>query len=263
ESANNEAKVDVAEAEKKGIIGETERRAEAQQRIAGFNADTVKIENARALEIAESTKDLQVKRAEFDRLTCIAQLEGVKAREIREAELQREVELKRVEQEKESLRANELSKEIVKAESNIAEAKGLAESVRIKAEADLYAKQKAAEGHLAQLTAEAKGTQLKYDAEAEGMERLLAACDQNHSTVKFNMALKVRLFPELAEQNAKAIQGLNPKYNIWTRGSGDDIMNNPIANLMSSLPPLMDVFNQQTEFKLPELFGGKPCKPLK
>lgn len=31
---------------------------------------------------------------------------------------------------------------------------------------------------------------------------------------------------------------------------------NPIANIMASLPPILDVINQQTNIKLPSILGG-------
>jgi flotillin len=56
------------------------------------------------------------------------------------------------------------------------------------------------------------------------------------------------LFPELANANAKAIQGLQPKITYWNTG-GDS--KNPITDIVKNIPPLVDTIFTQTGMQPP------------
>ena len=77
---------------------------------------------------------------------------------------------------------------------------------RIDAEAQLYAREKEAEGIAA-----------VYQAQYAGFLKLKEAFGTDEMLMKFLM-LEKGLFLELANANANAIQGLNPKINIWNTG---------------------------------------------
>jgi flotillin len=243
EGINNASRVDVAEAKKIGDCGQEEREAYAKQQIAQYHATTISVQNERELEIAESVKNLEVRKAEYKQLVEIARLNADKAKEIREAELQRDVEIKRIEQEKEAIRAKQLVLAQVEAEAAIARASGEAEAKKRLADAELYAQQKRADAIQANLNAEAQGLKAKLLAESEGMQELLNACGGNTNLLQYNLAIRSGLFEKIAAENAKAIQGLQPKYNIWSNDVG---INDPITKIIKSLPPIMDVVNQQT-----------------
>ena len=45
---------------------------------------------------------------------------------------------------------------------------------------------------------------------------------------------------KLAEENAKAVQGLNPKINVWNTGNSTSDPMNPILNIVQSMAPMLD-----------------------
>ncbi len=208
EGINNASRVDVAEAKKIGDIGEQERRAFATQKLAQFNSETIAIQNSRNLEIAESTKNLEVAKAEFSREVEMAKLVSIKTKELKEAELQSEIEKKKIQLQTESLRSKELVDANVKAESIISTSSGQAESRKKLADAELYANRQEAEAIFLKLDAEAKGMKSKLLAEAEGMRELLSSCGGDSSLLQFNLAIRSNLYPELAKQNALAVNGM-------------------------------------------------------
>lgn len=66
--------------------------------------------------------------------------------------------------------------------------------------------------------------------------------------------------PCAAGEMAKALQGLNPKINIWSTGNGDnagDAMA-PLKNLFTSLPPMLDAVQSQTGMKMPNWMPQHP-----
>lgn len=52
------------------------------------------------------------------------------------------------------------------------------------------------------------------------MSNVLDAAGRNPDLAKFSLALERDLYPQLAKQNAEAVQGLNPKINVWNTGGG-------------------------------------------
>lgn len=140
--AENNAKINIAEAKKVGDIGQKSREAETRQQIAQLEADTVLKENERMQEIEKSNAELNVIKNLAFQKTETSKVEAQNAIKIREAELLKEVEQKRISMETEKLRATELSKAQVRAETNIKDAQGIAESLKLKADAELYNEQK-------------------------------------------------------------------------------------------------------------------------
>ena len=68
-------------------------------------------------------------------------------------------------------------------------------------------------------------------------------------------------FVDLANANAAAINGLQPKINVWTtgnqEGAGADSMA-PIRNLMQTLPPMFSTIQDQTGMTAPAWLMGQP-----
>lgn len=237
--AENKAKVDVSEATKLGQIGAKEREAETRKRLAEYEADTVLRENEKRQEIETSNADLEVVKAEAFKKQEMAIIEARKATEIRNAELQRQVEEKRVMEEIERLRAKELSMAQVLAESKIKEAEGEANALRLKAEAVLYSKQKEAEGIYA-----------TYKAQSEGLEKLVQSLGGNQQSLVQYLMLDKDIYPRLAQANAEAIRDMKPKVTVWQ--TGNDSSNNvtqPIRDILKCLPPLFDTIHDQTGLK--------------
>ncbi len=236
EGANNEARVAVAEAKKIGDIGYNERVAETRQRVSQIEAETTKIELMRDRDIAESKKELSVAESQFHREKEIARIEAEMTAKQLEIERHQQVEAKRVLQEMETRRATDLVKAKVEAESTIEKAEGEAEAIRRKANAELYSELKKAEG--------LKAT---YETQAWGMTQLLEASGNNPHLLQFYLAQNSDLYVKLAEKMSEGIQGLQPKINIWNTGNGaNDEPLSFIKNLMTSIPPMLEVLQTQT-----------------
>ncbi|KAI5355164.1 hypothetical protein L3X38_008059 [Prunus dulcis] len=178
--AANKARVDVAEAKKKGEIGSKEREGMTLQNAAKINAETkiyatkregegkkeeikvkseVKVyENMREAEVAEANAELAKKKAVWTKEAKVAEVEAAKAVALRDAELQQEVEKMHALSKTEKLKADLLSEATVEYETKKLEADGA-----------LFQKQKAAEAELftKKLEAEARLYAKKLEAEAQ------------------------------------------------------------------------------------------------
>lgn len=93
-----------------------------------------------------------------------------------------------------------------------------------------------ADAHLHREKQKAAGIQTVYQAQAQGLQDLYAACNSNAELVKFYLAnesgsltvfcfclsvqlcMTLGLYEALAKENAQAVQGLNPKLNVWNTG---------------------------------------------
>jgi len=233
--AENVAKIEVAENVKKGNIGQKEREAETRQRTAEFEATTISLENKKFEEIEKSKAALQVTKAEMYRLQEIAKTEAANDVTRRNIEMQKDIEAKRQELQKEKQRADVLAATVVAAEAKLAETKAEAESIQMLADASLYQSQK-----------EALAKQMLYEVQAKGLRDLAASFGGNsHALIQFLM-LEKNLYPELAKANAEAIQGLQPKIHIWNTGSDASNWTTPIADIFKTIPPLVTAINDQT-----------------
>lgn len=154
-------------------------------------------------------------------------IETEKAAEMRRVELQKEVEMRNIAQQTEKMRSELLSKSIVEAEAK----------ERI-ADANLYASRKEAEGTLAQ-----------YEAQANGLRALFTSTNDPNVVLSYLM-IKNDVYPKLADANARAIQGLNPKITSWVT-SADNMNTNPLNNIMKNIPPLLTTIHDQTGIKPP------------
>ncbi len=211
-----------------GDVSVAEKSRDTRILTAQYEADATKMENDRRTEIAKSKADYLVKQAEYDRQSTLAKVEAEKAYDIRASELQKEVENRNIMQQTEKLRSELLSQSIVESEAK-----------ERKADADLYASRKNAEG-----------VQANYEAQAEGLRRLLS-CAADPNTVLSYFMLDKEVYPKLAEANARAIQGLQPKITSWTTSGSDGSTGNPIGDIMKSLPPLVQTIHDQTGIKPP------------
>jgi len=118
---------------------------------------------------------------------------------------------------------------------------------RIKADALLYSEQKNAE---AKLYAKQK--------EAEGLKKLIDSFGGNPQALISYTMMDKGLYEKLAESNAKAIQGLNPKITVWTHDASKGM--DPIQNLAHGVIPMLDTIESQTGYRLPEWIINKDIK---
>jgi flotillin len=106
--------------------------------------------------------------------------------------------------------------------------------------------QKTAEAKLFAKQQEAQGIKKIYAAQAEGLQKLVQAFSNPQMAIQYLM-LEKGLYQQLAAENAKAIQGLKPKFNIWTTGkSGEGDCMKPMRDIFNTLPPLLSTVQNQT-----------------
>lgn len=238
--AENNAKINIAEAQKTGDIGQKEKQATTRQQVAQLESETVLKENERQQEIEKSKAELAVVKAQALQKTEIARIEAENAAKSREADLQKEVEQRRIAMETEKLRAKEMSKAQVLAETNVKDAEGEANALRLKAEAELYAEQRKAEGILA-----------VYNAQSTGIQNLIGSFGNDISGLIQYLMIDKGLYVNLARANADAIKGLNPKIVQWntTSSPAGQKGTDAIADVLKMLPPLVTTIHDQTGIK--------------
>ncbi|KUJ12240.1 flotillin domain-containing protein [Mollisia scopiformis] len=283
EGAINQARIDVAEAQRTGNVGEAQRQGEQNREIAKINAETAVQKTERDSEKARAEATLATRKTNFNKEVNIAQIEATRATEVRDEELRRDVEVKRAQTELERLRASDVVKATISRESKqqAADAKNYEEQAR--SNAALYSEQKAADAHAykTRIEAEAKYLAAAKEAEADLIRQQKAAAglsamagaysDLSHAfggpsgLIQYLMIEK-GVYTDLAKANADAVRGLNPKMTIWNTGAqaggeGGDSTGmggvDSIRNMYQMLPPLMTTINEQTGLTLPEWRYGK------
>lgn len=154
------------------------------------------LENTKQQEIEKSKAQLAITKIEMQRQTQIANTEAENAVEQRNIEMQKIIQEKRQELEREKERAETLARTQVAAESQIAEANGEAKKIEVLAQANLINAQKLADAKAYQVekdaAAKAKATEImsvaslieaeniakgnlaKYAAEATGLRELMS-----------------------------------------------------------------------------------------
>jgi flotillin len=259
--AENRAKVEVAEQNKLGDVGKKEREGETRQQLSIIEADTTLIENKRQQEIIISNADLEKTRAEQELIINQAKIKGETNALITRMELEREVEIKRMQMQIEKQRAKELSNTQVQAEMISKEAEGTAQSqitladanyytIVKGADAELYSKQKEADAFLTLKLKEAQGINATYLAQAEGLTKLIHSFNGDvKSLISYSM-IDRGIYESLAKSNADAIRGLKPKITVWTHDPNQAM--DTIQNLGKSIIPMLDTIKDQTNYNLPD-----------
>ena len=246
-TAINQAKVDVAEQEKKGEIGRAEADRERRVQVAGLNAAAVEGENTAQSRIAKYNADMAEQQAEARKRSSVADQNAI-------AEIQRAkalAELKRLEAE-----------EIVPKEI---------EKRKIEISADAHAEQQRREALgessaiLALRAAEAEGLQKVLSAKADGYRMLVEACGGEPRAAA--TLLLVEKVEQLIQIQVEAIKNIKiDKITVWDSGNGGaDGKGSSTANFMSNmiktLPPLHDVA-QMAGIDLPEFLGSTTAASL-
>ncbi|RAL67299.1 hypothetical protein DID88_008062 [Monilinia fructigena] len=251
------ARVDVAEAQRLGTVGEAQRKGEQDRELAKVQAETAVQKTERDSEKARAEATLATRKATYNRDVNVAQIEATRATEVRDEELRRDVEVKRAQTELERLRASDVVKATIlrEAKQQAADAKNYEEQTRSNAEfysqqklaearanseqkaadtkvyserqaadAKVYSEQKAADAkaymekaradfefYSEQKAAEAKAYRMKIEAEAKFIVESKEAEAALFKTTKRGGSL--------AQANADAVRGLNPKMTIWNTGA--------------------------------------------
>ena len=102
-----------------------------------------------------------------------------------------------------------------------------------------------------------------YTAQATGLQQLISAFNNPQFALQYLM-LEKGLYQELAAQNAKAVQGLSPKINVWTTSTGGAGVPGvdsakPIREIFQTLPPLLTTIQEQTGITPPAWLATTPA----
>lgn len=252
-SANKEKEVQVAEQLAQTFIGKTNADREQRIKTAELEAQAVEGENISKANIAEYNATLAVKQADAFR-------EG----EVAKANAQRDVLLAQKEQEEAKLKKEELARQEV-------------EKLKVQVQAD-------AEAEKARRIAlgEADAIKAKYFAEAEGVKAVLEAKAKGYQDlVKISnnrpeiatSFLMIEKIEKIVEKQVDAIKNIKfDKITVWDGGTGTtngSTTANFMKDLIKSLPAMHDLANQ-AGIELPQILGKvegadieKPVTPAK
>lgn len=236
-TAINQAKIDVAEQDKKGDVGAALAEQERRIQVAKYNANAVEGENVAKANIADYDATLKEKEA-------VADQRGQVAEQNAEAEIQKAkatAETRRLEAEQ------VVPKEIDKRKVEI-DAEAIAERNRREAKGE-------ADAIVAVKTAEATGIQKVLDAKAEGYNRLVDSCGDNARDAA--TMLIVEKLEEIVKLQTEAIRNIKiDKVTVWDSGNAEKGSStaNFMSNMVKSLPALHDVAGM-AGVDLPEYLG--------
>ncbi len=235
--AINDAKISVAEEDKKGSIGEANARREQRVRVAEAESQAIEGENKAKAEIARSQALLREKEAEALKLAVTAEkVQAAKALEESYAAEQK-AEISRAAREKATKEADVIVAADIEKRKLEIEAEAVAEQTRRKAQGE-------ADAIYARMDAEARGLKEKLSKQAEGMDALVKSAGTSDEAVRLLIADKLET---LVAEQVKAISGVKiDKVTVWDGGTGADgktATANFLSGLLKSLPPLEEIYN--------------------
>ena len=248
--AINDAKISVAEEDKKGSIGEANAKMEQRIRVAEAESAAIDGENKAKADIALSRALLREKEAEASRLAVTA--EKVKEAQALEESYaaQEKAEVSRASREKATKEADVIVAADIEKRKLEIEAEAVAEQIRRKAQGE-------ADAIYSKMSAEARGIMEKLTKQAEGMDALVKSAGSSDEAVRLLIADKLEAI--VAEQ-VKAISGVKiDKVTVWDNGASSDGKTATagfLSGLLKSLPPLEDLY-RMAGLEMPELVAPK------
>ncbi|GAW23631.1 hypothetical protein ANO14919_132050 [Xylariales sp. No.14919] len=263
EGATNQARIDVADAQLRGNVGEADRRGQQERQIAKINAETAVQKTDRDIERAAAEANLATQKTNLNRDVDIARIQATRATESRDEDLKRDVEVKRAAAELERLRATDVVKATIAREAKQQAADANAYEIEAEARAQFEQANMVADANLQKQLKEAEGITAMADAYA----KLGQAFGGPDGLLRY-MMIEKGTYIQLAKANAAAVQGMQPKISVWNTGSegsgsggngGGQDGGAAMRNIYQMLPPLMSTIHDQTGITLPEWqFGRLP-----
>jgi flotillin len=239
--AESQRAQEIAVAEQDALAAQGKKEAEFKQRVrvAELEADSVEGENKSKAEIAQYEATLAEARAESRRRGDTAFANA--SRDVLLAE--KEEELARMEKEV-------IAKEMIERQQAEISAEAEAEKIRRVARGQ-------ADATLAKFNAEAEGLQRLLEAKALGYKALVESCGDRKDIAP--ALLIIEKLPELVAEQVKAIQNLKiDKITVWdsgdANGEGTGSTGNFLKGLIGSLPPIHELADQ-AGIDLPEVLG--------
>jgi flotillin len=259
--AVNKAKIEVANQDKLGAIGESEAVKEKTINVARNEAQAVKGEKE-----ADSDKRIYVKEKEAEAVAG----ENKSLASIAQSTAQLDIERAQASQKSEVAKRNaevEIQKAQYLSEKERLNAKILVQQeidkrkIELAADAEAEKKRREASGEadaiIARFNAEAKGIQQVLESKAVGYKLLVESCAGDaRSAANFLLIEKLQ---EIVTLQVEAIKQLKiDKITVWDSGKdakGQTTTSNFISGLIKSLPPLQDI-TQMAGLELPDYLGG-------
>ena len=237
-SANKEKEVQVAEQTAQTQIGRTNAEREQRIKTAELEAQAVEGENVAKANIAEYNATLAVKQADAFR-------EG----EVAKANAQRDVLLAQKEQEEVKLKKEELARQEV-------------EKLKVQVQADAEAERQRrialgeADAIKAKYFAEAEGIKAVLEAKAKGYEDLVKI--SNNRPEIATSFLMIEKIEKIVEKQVDAIKNIKfDKITVWDGGTGSSngsTTANFMKDLIKALPAMHDLAGQ-AGIELPQILG--------
>ena len=252
-----------------GEIGEAEKKGKTRQEISKIEAQTAVSETLRKSEKAKADAELVTTQTNLDMGVKLAQIQANRNAEARDAELQRDVETKRAQMELERRRAKDIVSAKIQREAAEQAADAAFYSDTKGADATQYKHNKEAEAAFYRAQKEADASFYAKKKEAEGISEIARAYGEMAGVLGGPqgllqyMMLQNNTYEKLALANAKAIQGLSPKINVWNTGAAGEggsaaDPTAPIRNIMQTIPPLFSTIQDQTGITPPTWIANMP-----
>ena len=260
-TAVEQARVDVANAERDGAIGKAEADRTREIQVAQNNAEAEKgrkaaqadqrvyVEQQEAMAVGgENAAQAEIARANAD--LAEAEASAKQRADVATAQAEAEIAKAKYDEEEQSLRASEIARETI-----------AKQQVEIAAEAEAERQRRIARG-------EADAILAKYEAEAEGVKQVLEAKAQGYSNLVSSASgdpkaaatlLMVEKIEAMVSAQTEAIRNLKiDKITVWDSGNdkdGNSATSNFVSSLVQSLPPIHDVA-KMSGVELPDYLGS-------
>ena len=234
--AINDARISVAEEDKKGAIGQANAKMEERIRVAEAESAAIDGENKAKADIARSQATLREREAEALKVAVAAEkVQAAKALE-ESYSAEQAAEVARAAREKATKEADIIVAADIEKRKLEIEAEAIAEQTRRKAQGE-------ADAIYVKMDAEARGVREKLTKQAEGMDALVKSAGTAPDAVRLLIADKLEAI--VAEQ-VKAVSGLKiDKVTVWDGGAtadGKTQTANFLSGLLKSLPPLEEIY---------------------
>ena len=260
-TAVEQARVDVANAQRDGAIGQAEADRTREIQVAQNNAEAEKgrkaaqadqrvyVEQQEAMAVGgENAAQAEIARANAD--LAEAEASAKQRADVATAQAEAEIAKAKYDEEEQSLRASEIARETI-----------AKQQVEIAAEAEAERQRRIARG-------EADAILAKYEAEAEGVKQVLEAKAQGYSNLVASASgdpkaaatlLMVEKIEAMVSAQTEAIRNLKiDKITVWDSGNdkdGNSATSNFVSSLVQSLPPIHDVA-KMSGVELPDYLGS-------
>lgn len=254
-AAINEARIQVAERNREGSIGEAEAQRDQRISVAAANATAVEGENTSLATIARSDATRREQEAEAQRRAVTAEKLAAARAQAEAYAAEEQAEQARAALELATQQADVIVNARIEKEKLLLSAQAEAEQARVIAQGE-------ADAIFAKLSAQARGMQELLSKQAQGFADIIAAAGGNaEAAIQMMIADKLE---ELTRIQVEAIRNLNiDKITVWDNMSGEggsSTTSNFLSSLMKSIPPISETF-RMAGLQIPTFLGTEIPEP--